>query len=435
MKRSIVVLLVLLALIILVSPGIVGWLAEKNLEQDIEWAGSDASDVVVTTEKFDRGWFTSAGRHRVSLRPGSLGAKLEPGEAMPSLIIDTRFDHGLVPVSSMSLPSGSLKPGLARMVSTLQIDDGNGKLTDVPGTIYSETSLGGETTGRYVLEAGSRDDADGTASWSGADLFFVANSTNRALSLKGEVLPWSYRAGANTAEVGRLSIDVQQSDSDFGFAVGDLALEIESLAVDGLAGPVGAFKGLTINGSSAVDGEQLNARTQMALQGMLIPGFGDVGVNFDAAVGNLDAASVGRIAGAMNQARASADPDAALGELFGVIQPDLESLLAAGGEFRFDRLDIALPQGEIRSKMSFAVAKSTDSFSWPGVILATRALADIELPAALVEMGRQMSPEAGAIVEMGLLQLDGDVYRMQAAFAGGLLTVNGVPMPVPLPGR
>jgi hypothetical protein len=91
-KRSFVGLLVVLALVLLISPGIVGRLAEKNFEQDVEWAGDDSSDFVVTTEKFDRGWFSSEGRHRVTLRPSPLQASLDPGESMPSLVIDTRID-------------------------------------------------------------------------------------------------------------------------------------------------------------------------------------------------------------------------------------------------------------------------------------------------------------------------------------------------------
>ncbi len=433
MKRSIVVTLVILALIILISPGIVGWLAERNLEQGIEQAKSDSPDVVVTTEKFDRGWFTSEGRHRVSLR--QVDAAAPDGDSMKSLIIDTRFDHGLVPVSSMSLSSGSLKPGLARMVSTLQVDDGNGNLTELPGTIFSETSLSGDTTGRYVLEAGSRNDANGTATWSGADLQFAASDDQRELSVKGEVQPWSYRSGANSAEVGKLTIDARQVKSDFGIAVGDVVMVIESFAVAGETGPMSGFQKLDITGTSAIDGDAVNARTRMSLEKLIIPAFGEIGVSFDAVVNGLDAAALGRISKAANDARASDDPDAALGDLFSVIQGDLESMLAGGGEIRLDQLDIALPQGDIRSKMAVALAESTGTFSWPAVILATTASADISVPEALVQMGLEMNPEAAGLIDLGFLKLDGDVYRMQAEFAGGLLTVNGAPLPMPFPGQ
>ena len=35
---------------------------------------------------------------------------------------------------------------------------------------------------------------------------------------------------------------------------------------------------------------------------------------------------------------------------------------------------------------------------------------------------------------MGFLRLEGNFYEMEAAFESGLLTVNGAPMPIPLPG-
>lgn len=432
MKRSIVVTLVILALIILISPGIVGRLAERNLEQGIEQARTDSPDVVVTTEKFDRGWFTSEGQHRIALRH-PMAAAGDGGTK--SLLIDTRIDHGLVPVSSMTQSSGSLKPGLARMVSTLHLDDGNGNLTEIPGTIYSETNLGGDTTGRYVLEAGTRDDQDGTASWSGAELQFAASGGHRELSIKGEVLPWSYRAGTNSAEVGKLTVDARQVRTDYGFAVGDMDMVIESFAVAGDAGPISGFQRFDVNGTSSVEDDEVSARSRMVLEKLAVPAFGDVGITMDVAVTGLDAASLGRISKAINEARASADPDAAVGELFSVIQGDLETLLSGGGEFSLDRLDIALPQGDIRSRISIALAESTGPFSWPGIILATTASADISLPEALVRMGLEMNPEAAGLIEMGFLKLEGDVYRMQAEFAGGLLTVNGAPLPVPFPGQ
>jgi hypothetical protein len=82
-----------------------------------------------------------------------------------------------------------------------------------------------------------------------------------------------------------------------------------------------------------------------------------------------------------------------------------------------------------------SVARSDGSFSWPGLILALKADADILIPAELVEMSRQMDPQAESLIQMGFLQLTGNEYRMQAEFAGGLLTVNGLPMPLPIPGQ
>ena len=103
MKRWLVVLLVALALLILITPGIVGRMAEKNIESNIEWAESDSSGVSIETERFERGWFTSEGRHRVALEGGRFREVSEQYQAatgnaeLPSLIIDTQLAHGPLP--------------------------------------------------------------------------------------------------------------------------------------------------------------------------------------------------------------------------------------------------------------------------------------------------------------------------------------------------
>jgi hypothetical protein len=156
----------------------------------------------------------------------------------------------------------------------------------------------------------------------------------------------------------------------------------------------------------------------------------------DAQVRDLDAASVGRMSRALDEARSSADPGAAaLGDIFNVVQKDLEALLAAGGVIRFDRFDVAMEQGVVRSKVGLSLARSATPFSLPAAMLALKADADILVPAELVEMSRQMGSQLDSLIQMGFLKPAGNEYRMQAEFAGGLLTVNGVPMPLPFPGQ
>jgi hypothetical protein len=46
-----------------------------------------------------------------------------------------------------------------------------------------------------------------------------------------------------------------------------------------------------------------------------------------------------------------------------------------------------------------------------------------------------MNPDAGAIIGMGYLRPNGDVYEMRAEYAKGLLTINGAPMPIPMGGQ
>ena len=55
MNRWFVAALVSLALIVLVSPGIVGRLAERSVEENLKFAASESDELVVTTESFERG--------------------------------------------------------------------------------------------------------------------------------------------------------------------------------------------------------------------------------------------------------------------------------------------------------------------------------------------------------------------------------------------
>ncbi|MDH4057039.1 MAG: YdgA family protein, partial [Gammaproteobacteria bacterium] len=149
MKKSVIALILLAVLIIIVSPGIVGKLAENSVGENLNWAAEESGELVVTTTGFDRGWFVSEGQHRVELKDGSIRSLLsaaasDDGDAtLPVLLINTRIDHGLVPITSMSREQGSLAPGLGSAVSTLSVEFGPGETIALPGTIYSKVGLGG----------------------------------------------------------------------------------------------------------------------------------------------------------------------------------------------------------------------------------------------------------------------------------------------------
>ena len=53
MKKWLVAVLVIVALLVLIAPGIVGRLAEQNIEENIDWAESDSPGVMIETERFE----------------------------------------------------------------------------------------------------------------------------------------------------------------------------------------------------------------------------------------------------------------------------------------------------------------------------------------------------------------------------------------------
>jgi uncharacterized protein YdgA (DUF945 family) len=438
LNRWFVAALVTLALIVLVSPGIVGRLAEKSVEDNLNFAGSESDEIVVTTESFERGWFTSEGRHRIELADGSVRALFadNPGGQAPSLIVETHVDHGLVPLTSMSRDSGSLMPGLASAVSTVKLDAGNGELFEVPGRIYSQVGLTGETTSHFLMEAGSKELGQASLEWQGADVTVQSNPGSGSVSFAGAVLPLSFVGEDGGVELGRITIAGRQDRSQFGFSVGTASLEVDSATIKSTDDPATVFGRLAIDAHSDIEGETVNAATKLHMTRVPAAGIGDIDITVDIAFERIDARSFQKIAEAVQKTRASTDPQNAIAEMYPLIERDLQKLLLSGLEVRLNKFDITLPNGELTTNLQFSLPASdpdTD-FSWPALLLALKASAEIRLPVELYEIAKAMNSDAGMLVAMGIFKKNGENYDMKAEYAQGLVTVNGAPMPIPLPG-
>ena len=443
MKRWVVVLLLLLAVVVLVSPGIVGQLAERNLKNSISWAESESGDFLVTEEKFERGWFTAEGRHRIELKHGDLRSRIlklaggDAGDQIPALVVDTRIDHGLVPITSMSRKSGSLMPGLASTVSTLQLDPGDGKLIAIPGTLYSQVRLTGGTLSRYLLGSGSLDEDELELDWEGADVSMTTDSSRRSLHYDGTIYPLSARTANGSFRLGLTAVDGDSRYTDYGLMVGAIALSIESMSLRGAGGEELATSRLTVNASNELVDDRVNGKTTMTIADVSIPGVGGVDVAMDVSANGLDARSLQAIVTEFESAQSADDPDAAMAALYPRVEHDLRTLLSAGAELRVDRFDVTLPQGEVTTKLRLNLPETDAAadFSWTAFILALTASADLRIPVALMDLAQTANPESAALIAMGILKRDGESYIVNARYEKGLLTVNGAPMPIPLPGR
>lgn len=433
MKKGIVALLVILALVVLVSPALVGRLAEQSVETQLQWAADENREIVITSNRFDRGWFSSEGQHRVSIGNSPAGITFkqdfgfEPDEPTPALIIDTRLDHGLIPVSSINREEGSLMPGLGRAVSTLSVEMPDGKVTRLPGAVYSTVGLDGGMTSHYFLEAGSMNDA----SWGPGDLKVEADAGAREISVKGGFDSFTFQSkDENTFALGKFDVSSDMEMTDYGYSVGDMAFSIDTINITS-SGTSVSMGPINLDADTEIDGDRVNAKTTMdfAMAGM--PPIGDIAWAMDVTLNGLDAGAAGRLQRSLENAGDVEDPMM----LYGMVESDLLDLAARGFEMRFDKLDVTLPQGTVFTKLNFSLPESDrQSFSWPGALLALEADADIRIPVALYEFATMMNPQVNAMVAMGFLKKNGDNYEMAAAYKKGLLTVNGAPVPVPIPG-
>ena len=431
MKKGVIALLLTLAVIILVSPGIVGKLAERSVEENLNWAATESGELIITSSIVDSGWFSSEGQHRVVLGDGAIRAAVAgDGESFPVLVINTRLDHGLVPFTSMAREGGSLAPGLGNAVSTLVVEYGAGETFEIPGKIYSAISLGGDLQSSYVLKAGSQTTAGNTARWEPVRIEVSTSPRSGSVAFDGDIGALSFAVDQQVISIDGLTFKGKQTQTQHGFATGSLeaTLGTVDLVTGGLA--TGGLDGLTIIANSAVNNSRLDADAQLQIDGQIIPGFGDVSVAANVVIAGADAEAIAVVSRRLESMSGSQDP----AQMMMLAGEDFKNLFAEGFEFRFDQLDVMLPMGSVESKLSIEIPQSDRaSFEWTSLLLGIVASAEITIPQGLVDLAMQMNPQAaGALVDMGYLKLSGDIYEMEARYKKGVLTVNGAPIPIPL---
>ena len=442
MKRWIVVLLVVLSVVVLISPGIIGRLTERDLEDSISRAAVESPEITISTESFDRGWFSSTGRHRIELNdrnkyPQMARFATSSGyQRMPALILDSRIDHGIVPINSITSEEMSLAPRIANLVSTMQFDPGNGELVDLPGRIFTSISLAGETNATVLIEDGRWSDSGNSIDWKGANLEFTLDNQGGLTRLQGFVAPLSFKAGYDGFTSERIDVSLNYSRSEYELMVGSVHLQSGAITTTGSFGNNFGYSSLTVDVENQVEGDRLSGSSRVDITDIGVPGVDAMDFGFDVSFEGVDAESFAVLLAALEESAAKGDPQSALGALYPSMDAQLQQFLSAGADIRFDRLDIVLPQGEIRSKMSFSLPPSTggDAFSWPGVVLKLRASFSVRMAEAVFELAKTIQPDIGAAVAAGFLIKDGDSYKMDVEYAQGLATVNGIPMPIPVPG-
>jgi uncharacterized protein YdgA (DUF945 family) len=435
-KKSLVALLVTLALIVLISPVIVGRLAEQSMDENLDWAANETRELVVTSQGFDRGWFSSEGQHRIELKGGQFRDILQAytGAAdvddIPALIIDTHLDHGLIPVASMSRDKGSLLPGLGSAISTLHVEVAEGEVLELPGTIYSTVGLTGELRSNYVLEAGSFKQDDATGYWGTTDIVVTTNPSSGAVGFEGDIESLAVDTLQETVEIKKIRFSGKQSPTPFGFRAGPASFSFESIDY-GSNMPGDVIGPLTFTSTVRVDGDRLDAHVALLLKNTPLADMGTAGIAAELRIENADGRAISNIKRAVESMQGGANS----GALLTGMETDAKRLLASGVSLHIDQLDISLPQGLLTMEFNFEHPETDlDQFSWISALLVMDASASISVPVELMDLITTMNPQAHAAIAMGYLRRKGDVYAMEASFENGLLTVNGAPMPLPIPG-
>ena len=435
MKKSVIALILFAVLIIIVSPGFIGKMAEDSVSENLNWAAEESGELIVSSDGFDRGWFSSEGQHRVEIGDGSIRAAMSSTDDgmddTPVLIVNTHIDHGLIPLSSMRREEGSLSPGLGSAVSTLAIEMADGESIDLPGTIYSELGLGGDLNSRYILDSGSHTvgEDEGEITWQPSTIHVAARAEKSDITFEGDIGKMTFANNPEFVSIDGLTFLGSQVNTPYGFHVGDLDMTMGALTTNSGDMAGGGMQGMTLKASSSVDDGLVTSAVHLEMNGPTIPSFGEIGVIADMDFGGIDAVALGAVSQRFDELSGSQD----LSTLLVTAEEEFKDLLAAGINIGVDQFDVALPMGTVTSRMSFEVPRSDRAgYQWTSLLLDLVAEIYISVPEALVQLATSMDPQAGALIGMGYLKKQGDAYVMDAQMKKGLLTVNGAPIPIPM---
>ncbi len=433
MKKGFVILLLALAVIVLVSPGLVGRLAEESVDENLDWAATESPELTITSQGFERGWFSSEGQHRIELRDGDVRdallmlASSNGLGGLPALVIDTRIDHGLVPVTSMAREKGTLLPGLGSAVSTLRLEFESGETVDVPGTIYSEVGLTGELRSNLILEPGTFSDGEETVQWGDVDVLITTSPSTKILGFKGAFDEVAFVSPYSEVTIGPLHFDGNQRRTRFGPYVGDAEFTIDKITMPSSWGQ-DSMGPISFTSTAAIDNDAMTGRTTVLLDDLPFGDFGRARINMDLSVDDIDAQAFDNLTRTLGGLGGFRSDD----EAWAVIKDDLKQLLAAGFELRIVQFDVALQPGTVSAALNVKVDDTDpDTFVWTSALMALDATLDLSVPAELMDYAISLDPQIGAAVGMGFLRKNQGVYEMEAAFKGGLLTINDAPVPIP----
>ena len=430
MKKGVVVLLVVVALIVLITPGIVGRLAEESMDQNVEFAATENEDVVITSQGFERGWFYSEGQHRIELTD-YLGLTSDDHASdelqLVALIVDTRIDHGLIPVTSMARDAGSLAPGLGSAVSTLSAELSDGSLKPLPGKIYTEMGLAGTLESNLVVEADAVNTRGYILDWGDIDILVTTDAAGGAFAVKGDVDSLSMTAPQETIRLGKLAVDIDQQPGPFGYELGFMDVSVDYVAIQS------DYNDITMGPmvlTSALDaaGDRINGDATFSLANFESP-FGAAEINVAARLEGADGEAMGKVINTYEILEGPGDPV----DLYLESQQGFHELLARGMELHIDRVDLRLPQGTMAARMNLRIDKSDpDGFNLPALLLALDGTLDLRVSQGLVDYATTLEPSVGAAVGLGYLRKNGEEYETFVEIRSGILTINGAPMQIPL---
>lgn len=445
--------------------------------------GSKNPNVQFTTERYDRGLFSSQSVTRVQFAMPEGG---ETNETDPSFSIRQDIYHGPLPLAGWGVPGVPMQWGGAVVRATLEPDSSTWTRElakwyggQEPVVAISKFGFDGASDTRITMPPLTLNDVEDLQKLTFSGLqgqFQVAargaavqgGLTVASLEVAGKPVPASEgqpASGGGQVKLGDLSLNVNQRKGAFDLLFGDSSIRIGELrAQDQTTGAPFVATNLSMTGSLSPQGPQQVAGEVVVQAGRITVDQQSGSGSLKLVLRNLDGATVAQLQQWQQKAAGESDDAQMVNELLNLVK----TLLRGKPEFTLDT-QAQMSQGQWQGKLvlNFQDFGEANLLLDPSGLLGAleKGMADVaasrtlvetlfagtikdQLQAQAEEQGQQASEQAlqtlaaqqvaeqlQGLTAAGFIRLEGDQYKSSARFEGGKLFVNGQEIPLPAAGE
>lgn len=436
--------LMMFVVLALVSPLLTGSLAGKQFYRSLADLEELVPGLLFEETQADSGWFKSVNTQELVFKDMLVAEDGSVADQHSGIFVATEIFHGplIFGMGDPNMPAVNF--AIAATRTRVSYVDGDKEPVEFPGGIYNRISFDGSGSLSLVFETLSEEfgnkaaDGGATITWEGAHLEVDYDAGLSHVETVGLIKPLSIVSADGEFRLGEISFSSSAEHSDFGFWVGSSTARVETLTVvESLAEIPTAFslKGMTISADSGIEQGRLTGSVTLSIADLEMNDIAGNSVQLSMSA-DVDAATVGRLKNALEEqdlanAEASAEVPAAL-------QDAGMELLAAGLTLEISELQINTAQGDARFVIRFEIPASdlSGEAAVMNAIFSMSAESSLRISRSLFDFVSRSNPvmaqQMTALLQTGMLIDEGEQLTLEALYDGGLLTVNGMPIPLPV---
>lgn len=443
MRRLLIALLVVIVLI-LIAPVLTGSASQKQFQQLLANLEEVLPGLTFEETQADSGWFASTNTQELVFNALLIAEDGFDEDQHSGIFVETKIFHGPVILGMGDSEMPLISFGAAVTRSRVKIVDEDDESVELPGNIYNRISYDGSgllsvSFDSFAEEFGNEDDDDhATIDWAGARIEVAYDAGLSRLETFGTIEPLSIVSADGEFRVGEISFESSADYSEFDIWVGNSSTSIEEFAVVSSSAELPrpfSLKGFTMVGHSGIEEGRLSGSATLSIADLEMDGTAGYSMQVTMSA-DFDAATIGRLKDSLGgQDLTNAEVNA--GVPLEMQYAGME-LLASGVMLEISELHINTAQGDAQFEILVEIPASdlSGEAAAMNALFSMSAKSNLRISRSLFDYMSESNPamtqQMMALLQSGMLIDRGEQLTLVAVYDGGLLTVNGMPIPLPV---